>query len=336
MDSAAGVRGGDRRRASLPAVFARYRDTAGEAPTVSRGPALVVAAGVLLGALLIWFAAYRGMAHWQSIPSTWDAVWHANEIRWILDTAQASSTHMGELRNVETHMQLYYPSTFHALGAVLSQLTGAAPTTAYTLSSLAAAAWLFPVSAAMLTWNLLRPDPGSPVPSRDRSAHSRVAPAGRHDGRRAVGVVHRGALRRVRRGRDTQPGGVRPGRPDDGADHVLPAPPRPDSAGDPGPAGRVLHAHHRRRGRGDVRGGVVAVRRPVASGARQADRLRDPADRRRADAAGSAAAVPRGAAAGRDHRRARVRHPSRARSGRCSTRSCSTPGTSTTIRSRTS
>ena len=142
--------------ASLPVVFARYRDTVGEARTVSLGPALTVAAGVLLGALLIWFAAYRGMAHWQSIPSTWDAVWHANEIRWILDTAQASSTHMGELRNVETHMQLYYPSTFHALGAVLAQVTGAAPATAYTLSSLAAAAWLFPVSAAVLTWNLLR------------------------------------------------------------------------------------------------------------------------------------------------------------------------------------
>jgi hypothetical protein len=34
---------------------------------------------------------------------------------------------MGELRNVETHMQLYYPSTFHALAAVFWQLTGAAP-----------------------------------------------------------------------------------------------------------------------------------------------------------------------------------------------------------------
>jgi hypothetical protein len=63
---------------------------------------------------------------------------------------------MGELRNVETHAALYYPSVFHALGAVLAQLIGAAPTTAYTLSSLAAAAWLFPLSAALLTWQLLR------------------------------------------------------------------------------------------------------------------------------------------------------------------------------------
>ena len=143
--------------AGLPKLLARFRDTAAEERAVARGPALAVAAGVVLGAVLIWLAAYHGMPAWQSAPSTWDAVWHANEIRWILDTGQASSTHMGELRNVETHAQLYYPSTFHALAAVLSQLTGAAPTTAYTVSSLAAAAWLFPVSAAVLTWNLLRP-----------------------------------------------------------------------------------------------------------------------------------------------------------------------------------
>lgn len=96
-----------------------------------------------------------GMPHWQSIPSTWDSVWHANTIRWILDTGQASPTHMGELRNVETKAPLYYPSAFHALGAVLAQLTGSAPTTAYTLSSLAAAVWLFPLSAGLLTWQLL-------------------------------------------------------------------------------------------------------------------------------------------------------------------------------------
>ncbi len=66
------------------------------------------------------------MPNWQSIPSTWDAVWHANTVRFILDTGQASPTHMGELRNVETHDALYYPSTFHALAAVFSQLTGAA------------------------------------------------------------------------------------------------------------------------------------------------------------------------------------------------------------------
>ncbi|HUH70372.1 MAG TPA: DUF6541 family protein [Mycobacterium sp.] len=141
----------------LQLLVARYRDTEAEAGGISRWPALTVAAGVLLGAFLVFWAAYRGITHWQSIPSTWDAVWHANTVRFILDTGQASPTHMGELRNVETHLVLYYPSVFHALTAVFCQLTGAAPTTGYTLSSVAASVWLFPTSAAVLTWKLLRP-----------------------------------------------------------------------------------------------------------------------------------------------------------------------------------
>ncbi|WP_414688513.1 DUF6541 family protein [Mycobacterium sp.] len=140
----------------LRTVLSRFRDTDAETLAASRGPALVVAAGVVLGAALIGLAAVRGLPQWQSIPSNWDAVWHANTIRFIIDTGQASPTHMGELRNVETNEALYYPSAFHALAAVLSQLTGAAPTTAYTLSSVTAAIWLFPVSAATLTWQLLR------------------------------------------------------------------------------------------------------------------------------------------------------------------------------------
>ncbi|OBB65143.1 DUF6541 family protein [Mycobacterium sp. 852014-50255_SCH5639931] len=141
----------------LQLLVGRYRDTEAEARGIGRWPAVTVAAGVLLGSLLIMWAAYRGLAaHWQTIPSTWDAVWHANEVRFILDTGQASSTHMGELRNVETHQTLYYPSVFHAWVAVFCQLTGAAPTTGYTLSSVAASVWLFPTSAAMLAWRLLR------------------------------------------------------------------------------------------------------------------------------------------------------------------------------------
>lgn len=138
-------------------LAARYRDQAAQARGISRRQALTVAAGVVLGGLLIMWAAYRGLTHWQSIPSTWDAVWHANTVRFILDTGQASSTHMGELRNVETHQPLYYPSVFHALTAVYCQLTGAAPTTGYTVSAVAASVWLFPTSAAMLTWHLARP-----------------------------------------------------------------------------------------------------------------------------------------------------------------------------------
>lgn len=143
--------------AGLRKVLSRYRDRDAEASGTTTRPAALVAAGVLLGAALIAAAAFAGLVNWQSIPSTWDSVWHANTIRWILDTGQASPTHMGELRNVETHQALYYPSAFHALAVVYCQLTGAAATTAYTVSSAAAAVWLFPVSAAVLTWKILRP-----------------------------------------------------------------------------------------------------------------------------------------------------------------------------------
>lgn len=142
--------------AGLQAVFLRRREHASAGEPITVGPAVVVAAGVVLGATLITFAAILGMPHWQSIPSTWDSVWHANTIRFIVETGQASPTHMGELRNVETHAALYYPSAFHALAAIQCQLTGASATVAYTLNSLATSVWLFPVSAAALTWHLLR------------------------------------------------------------------------------------------------------------------------------------------------------------------------------------
>jgi hypothetical protein len=142
--------------AGLRILLGRFGDREAEARAPSLKPAMVVGAGVVIGALIIGYAAVRGMHDWQSVPSTWDSVWHANTVRYILDTGQASSTHMGQLRNVETHDALYYPNAFHALVAGLSQLSGAAPTTAYTLSSVAAAAWLFPVSAAALTWQMLR------------------------------------------------------------------------------------------------------------------------------------------------------------------------------------
>ena len=141
----------------------------GDTPVPPRGAGLLVAGGVLLGAALIFLAAARGLANWQSIPSTWDAVWHANTIRFILDTGQASPTHMGELRNIETHEALYYPSTFHAVAAVFAQLSGAAPATAYTVSSVAVSSWLFPVSAAVLTWQLLRSRTG-PWPTAGAAA----------------------------------------------------------------------------------------------------------------------------------------------------------------------
>ena len=55
----------------LRIALARYRDRAAESRAVSRWPAVAVAVGVVLGGVLIGWAAIRGIPQWQSIPSTW-------------------------------------------------------------------------------------------------------------------------------------------------------------------------------------------------------------------------------------------------------------------------
>ncbi|MBF9434469.1 DUF6541 family protein [Mycobacteroides chelonae] len=133
----------------------RPKEHAEQFASQSRAAVIAVAFGIAIGSGLIFYAFVRGLTNWQSVPSTWDSMWHGNTIRYILDTGQASSTRMGDLRNVETHATLYYPSAFHGLAAVLSQLTGAAPTTSYTLYAVAGSL-LFPLSAAALAWQMLR------------------------------------------------------------------------------------------------------------------------------------------------------------------------------------
>jgi len=73
---------------------------------------LTIAAGVLLGALLIMWAAYRGVVHWQSNSEHLGRVWHANTVRFILDTGQASSTPMGELRTSKPMNRCTTPRCF--------------------------------------------------------------------------------------------------------------------------------------------------------------------------------------------------------------------------------
>ncbi|MEU9806791.1 DUF6541 family protein [Mycobacterium sp. NPDC050853] len=133
----------------------RPKEHAEQSPSQNRAALIAVTFGIVIGTALIAYAFLRGLTNWQSIPSTWDSMWHGNTIRYILDTGQASSTRMGDLRNVETHATLYYPSAFHGLAAVLCQLTGAAPTTSYTLYAVAGSL-LFPLSAATLAWQMLR------------------------------------------------------------------------------------------------------------------------------------------------------------------------------------
>ena len=58
------------------------------------------------------------------MPQDWDAVFHANGIRWIADTGDSSLFGMGPVNWFENDVQIFYPNAYHLLGALVLRVTG--------------------------------------------------------------------------------------------------------------------------------------------------------------------------------------------------------------------
>lgn len=146
---------GTRRFDSLaPAVSAEVRP-------IGRPALLTIAAGVLLGALIIVLTSIRRLIGTtffglNNISQVWDALWHADALQWIHQTGDGSSLHMGELMNYDTHGFNYYPNTWHDLGALLYPLTGANTVELYNIYSPASLAFTLPISIGSLAYWLGR------------------------------------------------------------------------------------------------------------------------------------------------------------------------------------
>ncbi|MBB1031925.1 hypothetical protein G6027_13750, partial [Dietzia sp. SLG310A2-38A2] len=82
----------------------------------------------------------------------WDAHWHANYLRFIHDTGLASPDQAGELRYPENGATLYYPSTWHAVAALVMGLRGIGAVEAYNLVQIGTMAMAFPLGVAALAW----------------------------------------------------------------------------------------------------------------------------------------------------------------------------------------
>lgn len=82
----------------------------------------------------------------------WDAHWHANYIRFIHDEGLASPDQAGLLRHPETGATLYYPSTWHAIGALVMALRGIGAVETYNLVQIGTVALAFPLGVAALAW----------------------------------------------------------------------------------------------------------------------------------------------------------------------------------------
>ncbi|VEH04871.1 DUF6541 family protein [Corynebacterium kutscheri] len=85
----------------------------------------------------------------------WDVHWHASEIRFIMERGIADPTRMGELRNIESQLDLYYPSGWHAGASIMANLLDLSPIEATNIAGLVIPAITLPLSIGLLAWRMV-------------------------------------------------------------------------------------------------------------------------------------------------------------------------------------
>ena len=114
------------------------------------GSAVLVSAWLIGQMILTELSATPGGT--VNVFQGWDAHWHANYIRFIHDEGLASPDHAGILRYPENGATLYYPSTWHAIAALVMALRGIGAVETYNLVQIGSVAVVFPVGVAALAW----------------------------------------------------------------------------------------------------------------------------------------------------------------------------------------
>lgn len=83
-----------------------------------------VAATVALAAAIGATAVLVGIKTLTALPQDWDAAYHANGIRWIVETGDGSLSGMSQVNWYDTATSQYYPNAYHLLAATITELTG--------------------------------------------------------------------------------------------------------------------------------------------------------------------------------------------------------------------
>lgn len=120
---------------------------------------LLPAAGVLLGMWLLISRSIRWISElpngMENIFQGWDVHWHASVVRFIEEEGIASATRMGELQNLETQAEMYYPTAWHAGAALLSEASGISALAAINYTAVVLAGMALPLSVALIAWRLV-------------------------------------------------------------------------------------------------------------------------------------------------------------------------------------
>lgn len=83
-----------------------------------------IAAVLGVAAVIGGTAIARAMPDLSAVPQDWDAVFHANGIRFIAETGDGGLYGMAQVNWFEEGVQVFYPNAYHLLGAVVYELTG--------------------------------------------------------------------------------------------------------------------------------------------------------------------------------------------------------------------
>ena len=110
--------------------------------------------------MLVIFASCGGS--WELVSQTWDAIFDANATRQVYETGLVSPLQISDFAFPQP-VHTYYPSTFHALGALFMQLSGADAVVATNVVAAVLAGMLWPSVAVLSAWIVV--GPRSPRPA---------------------------------------------------------------------------------------------------------------------------------------------------------------------------
>ncbi|ALE75435.1 hypothetical protein FRP1_25670 [Pseudonocardia sp. EC080625-04] len=131
-----------------------WRTSAQREGADGRRAGLLATAGTLLAAALAWLAVVLGFGPVDQLSSTYDAVFHYSAVAHILATHDASSLTLGTLTSPGSPTA-FYPGAWHDLVSLAAMTAGAGVPVATNAASWSVAALVFPLSALLLTRQVL-------------------------------------------------------------------------------------------------------------------------------------------------------------------------------------
>ncbi len=125
----------------------------GRPPADPRGYSLAVVIGAAIAAVIGAVTFVSGIPRPDAISETYDAIFHYNAIRYIEQTGKASPLTIGTLAQPGAKGS-FYPDAWHAMAALLAELTGASIPVAATVTCLVIAVLVWPLSCLLLARHL--------------------------------------------------------------------------------------------------------------------------------------------------------------------------------------